>query len=391
MQITKTGNHIKHNWIIRLLQIVILITIFSQIEEVETVFRPLMYGAWIMLFAFSVIYRKGRVYFSRFTVIFIVVYLLFFLYCAICGMFGADHLQNGYLRALLVPLIVVIAADEISSAFDLDNLLLVLKTYILGAALFAVWIHVHFFFSFSAWMEAQSYLFAQKNSAAQIWGSAILLTAFFIRPKSKIGKVFWVAIGAYLLFVLGLSQCRTAMLALVISVVLYFLFVGKHKIIWAGVLVALIIVVARVPIAHQFVEKALMLNRYEDANIDRFSSGRITLYKEAFQAFKQSPVIGQGDWYVDNSYLMILTGSGMIGFILIEIIWIRRAIENFFGEAIDRRGHIFLIFITIFYFVESFLEGYPPFGPGVASFMFWMLSIVLTRSGNKLIPKQQNI
>lgn len=391
MQNIKIENTLTNKWIIRLLQTVILISFFSQIEEVEAVFRPLMYGSWILLFVFSIVYRKGKLQLSKFTVIFIVSFMFFFSYCVICSMFGTAHLQSGYLRTLLVPLLVVITADELSPAFDENNLILVLKTYILSATALAIWIHIHFFFSFSAWIDAQSYLFAQKNSAAQIWGSAILLIAFFIRPKSKIGKVFWIVIGAYLLYVLGLSQCRTAILALVISVVLYFLFVGKYKIIWAGVLVALIIVAVRVPIVHQFVEKALMLNRYEDADIDRFSSGRITLYKEAFQAFKRSPVIGQGDWYVDNSYLMILTGSGIIGFILIEIIWVRRAIGNFFGKAIDKRSHVFLIFITIFYLVESFLEGYPPFGPGVASFMFWMLSIVLTRSENKLILKQQNI
>lgn len=36
---------------------------------------------------------------------------------------------------------------------------------------------------------------------------------------------------------------------------------------------------------------------------------------------------------------------------------------------------------VIFYFIESLLEGQPPFGPGVSSFMFWMLSEIKVGDG----------
>lgn len=36
---------------------------------------------------------------------------------------------------------------------------------------------------------------------------------------------------------------------------------------------------------------------------------------------------------------------------------------------------------VIFYLVESMLEGQPPFGPGVSSFMFWMLSEIKVGDG----------
>ena len=63
---------------------------------------------------------------------------------------------------------------------------------------------------------------------------------------------------------------------------------------------------------------------------------------------------------------------GLTGFVLVELIWGSRVYINFK----QNKGFIkdFLFCVTVFYLVESVLEGYPPFGPGVSSFMFWFLS-----------------
>ena len=43
--------------------------------------------------------------------------------------------------------------------------------------------------------------------------------------------------------------------------------------------------------------------------------------------------------------------------------------------------------LTMFYFIESVLEGYPPFGPGVSSFMFWFLSVTFVDNKAEKIPQ----
>ena len=66
--------------------------------------------------------------------------------------------------------------------------------------------------------------------------------------------------------------------------------------------------------------------------------------------------------------------------------WITRAVSNFTvrsGLNLDA----FLMCLTMFYFIESALEGYPPFGPGVSSFMFWFLSVTFADNKTEKIPQ----
>ena len=182
----------------------------------------------------------------------------------------------------------------------------------------------------------------------------------------------------YLLLVLWLSQCRTAILAIVLIVLYNFIFNAKHKFIYILFFTAIVILCLCNKTISTFLEKALGLNNYIGADLDKFSSGRLSLYKQALNIFMQSPIIGVGQYYVDCSYLSILCESGIIGFILIEGIWGYRVILNFrYGiKNKDRYGHL-MISLTIFYLIESLLEAFPPFGPGVASFMFWTICSIM--------------
>lgn len=66
--------------------------------------------------------------------------------------------------------------------------------------------------------------------------------------------------------------------------------------------------------------------------------------------------------------------------------WITRAVSNFkAGSGLN--SDAFLMCLTMFYFIESVLEGYPPFGPGVSSFMFWFLSVTFVDNKAEKIPQ----
>lgn len=64
-----------------------------------------------------------------------------------------------------------------------------------------------------------------------------------------------------------------------------------------------------------------------------------------------------GQYYVDCSYLGVLAELGLTGFVLVELIWGSRVYINFK----QNKGFIkdFLFCVTVFYLVESVLEGYP--------------------------------
>ena len=117
-----------------------------------------------------------------------------------------------------------------------------------------------------------------------------------------------------------------------------------------------------------------MIDKYAGADINTLSSGRLGLYVQALDNFIESPILGVGRYYVDCSYIYILAESGIIGFLLIEFIWLKRIVLNLKHKYSPYARPYMLTSFVIFYFIESLLEGQPPFGPGVSSFMFWMLS-----------------
>ena len=359
----------------------LLFSIFSQIEDVESVMRPLMYSFWILTLGLCIFARKGKLALTRSTRLCVGLYLLFIAFCVVCGFFNTQFLSSRYLRVLIVPIIVIVFVDICPKEIVKDYETLA-KVYVIAALSLAVIVQRNYISSYSEWLSAHSYIYEQKNSAAQIWFCGILLCWFVLNPKTKKSRVFWYAVSAYLLLVSGLSQCRTAILAFVTGIITIILFRSKHKFRWAAFFVVVLTLALIHPLSREYINQALLLDKYAGGNLDKFSSGRLTNYSQALKMFVKSPIIGVGSWYVDCSYLLILAESGIIGFLIIEPMWIDRIKNNFSTRFLspnsDRKKN-FVVIITVFYTVESILEGFPPFGPGVSALGFWLFVGLLIR------------
>jgi len=355
------------------------ITICSQMGEFGDSIRPIMYAAWGIIIPLGVWFSRYGSSFSKLTIHYGVAYCLYFLYCALLSKFNGDYFDGNYIHIMIIPLMVCCVSDLFRKKIKGEKLQRLLKAYVVVSVIFALWANLQFFSSYAAWLQQQTYVYSSKNSAAQIWGSAILIATLSLDYKNKTEKYFWYVLSIYLFIMLMISQCRTAMLGLFL-VVVYIVSSNKEnlkKLLVLGFVLSLGVLFH--PGVQNFLSQALLLNKYDITDVNSFSSGRIVLYKWALASICNNPLFGVGKWYVDCSYLSILAESGIIGFIIIESIWVHRAIVNF------NSGNILLICMTIFYFVESCLEGQPPFGPGVSSFMFWMVSEFLTvnLTGNK--------
>ena len=357
------------------LELAVVFSVFSQLEVVEQFARPAMYAMWIIALIMGVAKHQGKLLLKDFLLRFLFAYILFAGLCVVSGFLDRNHLSSNYLRILLVPFLVTLTGDLYSDEEN-DYWNRIGKIYLICSVIFAIWVQKTYFPTYAFWLKSKVYLFAQKNSAAQIWVSAVLVTAFLIEYRSKFEKILIYLACVYLLFVTGISQCRTAILGIGVSILAFSITRAQKKGRWILVLAFALIAAWRIPAFHRFVEQALFLNKYEGADLNTFSSGRLSLYQMAFRKFLSSPIIGVGKYYVDCSYLMILVESGILGFLLVEWIWVNKIILCFRYNGEHRRS-AFLFMMTVFYFVESLLEGNPPFGPGVSSFMYWLVSSVL--------------
>lgn len=349
----------------------VIITVLTQIEALEGVLRPVMYAAWAGTSASALILSKFRVKPSGFTLWFALAYVIWLLLCGVLSLMGFEHLNGRYLGAMIIPLLMTVTADMTRKLFDHDELIRLCKVYALAAAAYALYVQINYFASYTSWLSSHVYAFQDKNSAAQIWCSAVLCIVYMIRPRGLREKLLWYGLAAFMLLVVGFSQCRTALLALAIVLAAHVMLYSKHKLRWligVGVTAALLLAI---PFTRRFISQMLLLEKYAGADLNTLSSGRIGKYIRALEYFVQSPFIGTGRYYVDCSYLMVLTEGGILGFLLIESIWGCRAAINLKSWRTQWRLPAML---TVFYFGESLLEGFPPFGPGVSAFFFWLMS-----------------
>ncbi|MBR3352209.1 MAG: O-antigen ligase family protein [Lachnospiraceae bacterium] len=361
-----------------LLELAIICSVFSQIESVERVFRFAMYIMWILVLLFGLAKQRSLVHINDFSKTFIFAYLLFVLFCLLRGFIDNNFLTTNYLRVLLVPLMVTISGDIVAD----DNIKTIDKlcrVYLICALIFAVWVQRTYFTSYSSWLVSRRYIFSEKNSAGQIWSAAIFISIFLLHYKSRLEKTLIYMACMYLLIMIGICQCRTSILGIGVAITAY-IFVRSKKKLKLTILIALVVLsLYYIPFTRNFINQALFLTKYAGTDLNTFSSGRIVKYIKALQLFKSSPYIGVGQYYVDCSYLLILVESGIIGFLIIEWIWINKLILSYRYKANDKY-RVFLFMMTTFYIIESILEGYPPFGPGVSSFMYWFLSSVIINS-----------
>ena len=167
------------------ISIVVIITIFSQITDIDAFFRPAMYIGWVLLLVLGVVASGFKLKLSPMIKTYLVFFLAYYLYCFILSLFGQVHMGSRYLNILPIPLLVMLVAGLFSSDFDDESLCKIAKAYILAALVFSVWIHYTYFASYSSWLSYRAgYLFETKNSAAQTISTAVYLI-FFIITKDK--------------------------------------------------------------------------------------------------------------------------------------------------------------------------------------------------------------
>ena len=362
------------------LKAVVVITIASQIEFFEYIVRPLMYVTWALLAISTLIVNRKQTILSKFTIYYLFAYMGYVAYCGICVICGTDYFSGQYIRALFIPLMMSIFGDYYGTNMEWTEMVSVIKTYVITAFFVAIWVNCVYFQSYQTWLSSTMYAYTQKNSTAQIWCSAVIFVFYIIRPI-KGRQLLWYGIVLYLVLVTALSQCRTALLAMA-SIFVYSAIIKSNKgWLWIIILITCAFVAFLVPSIRQFFDQVFMISIYKGTDLNTFSSGRIQLYIIALSEFAKYPLTGVGTYYVDCSYISILAESGIIGFIIIQSIWILRITRNiqielgYKNHALYKNG--FVVGITIFYFVESLLEGLPPFGPGVSSFMFWIICEVI--------------
>ena len=102
------------NYDVKLLQLCILTSIFSQIESISSLMRPIMYIAWIVTAVFFIARNRGRIVIHKCTKVFGGCYSLLAVGCIVMALFGSRHLEGNYIHIMYIPLFVSVIGDNFS-------------------------------------------------------------------------------------------------------------------------------------------------------------------------------------------------------------------------------------------------------------------------------------
>ena len=315
---------------------------------------------------------------------------LLFLY--LCLMFIVDYYLQfpSTLRLLITPLIVIYVADCFSTN-GTDDIEIYTCVYLISTVILATHLNISTEKTVNEWIESQEYLIVQKNSASQIFASAIIASFFFIKNNGIFKRVAKYTGIIYLFFSMLLLQSRTSFFALAVAVLCYSSKTKKNKRTFFIVLLCIACLIALLMNRSfiEFISHALLFDKYEDRSFDDYSSGRMHAIEEGLQLFYNHPAFGVGYYYVDCFYVNILVNIGLTGGIIVFTLLGRRLYQCFTYKGKENE-ELFLKCITVFYICESIGEAAPPFGPGVACFMFWFISTIILKGDHKENLRLQN-
>ena len=280
-----------------------------------------------------------------------------------------------------IPLLVYCVAFNYSAVHPVnmeDGFQMVAWIYSFAAAVLAISCIMSSGMGLNDWMNTQIYIYGVgKNAIGQVLGAGILISFFYLNKDTKmkliLKNVFFVLMISGLVFV----QCRSVLLGLVIVFALWFIFVSKlgekkHYVVSAVVVVAIIVVLSNNQIV-SIIEKSLFLDKYKGQGLNSFSSGRIHQWKEGILAFWSDPLLGNS-YYVDNFYINVLANNGIIVAIFRTALFWWVAYQNITCKDTNKEFRNLIISITMLELIVSLFEAFPPYGPGVATMMFWFLS-----------------
>lgn len=232
-----------------------------------------------------------------------------------------------------------------------------------------------------------------KNQLGQMLGSAIIYEALILPRKTN--KKFIIGIlylsGIISLIVLMRLHSRTPLIAIAVVCIINFIQKKNKKekdyLIAALVIVMLCLVIkylGGIEFLKDLFEVDDTTNISSEEGLNDITSGRISKYRIALNDFFSSPVIGVGAYaYIDNFVLCTLrTGGIFLAIFILPYVYgmlftrFKRS-NNYLRNNTNKMDNVnTIMFIvkcfSVYFFVISLMEGYPPLGPGTSTFLLWL-------------------
>ncbi len=224
------------------------------------------------------------------------------------------------------------------------------------------------------------YVYSGKNGISSSILFALLISAYHYRTGIR-AKPLWlsIVIGAasiFMAYVLLALKCRAVIFSIPFLIIIEIANTrnpAKYRQALAAASFGIGALILIFPTTRDLLINGILLSNGK-GNLDSISSGRITLISEAINVFKLSPVFGIGSYYVDCAPIELLVEYGAIGLILALPSYLLIPYILYKRRGSTKTEWNLLLLLCVIFLINSIFEAFTPYGPGLRTFMLWLLA-----------------
>lgn len=342
----------------------------------------------ILVFILSDFKKMHQAINRNFTIrIFILSTLIFSIFYVFLYAFQSLPEHNNILRDIFISAILLLIGFSLRLSPESFNKLLVLFALLLSLSAFSV------LYMTGTWFNIpEYYLEIPKNQIAPLYSLLIAALISLSNKKSKIGKFFIYTILALFFIYILVLRARSALVATVISSVIYLFFNSKLSI-FHKILVIAIAGFALFLLQDTIFE--VFTAGKQNLDIDTISSGRLERNKEAFSYIESH--LFSGSWGLDKYpgkqvhffLLSTLVDWGILVSIPILLIYFHIAKLSTLQIFSKKKSNVdYAPYMTLILIIVSMFEYSYPFSPASATYPAY-LSLALYMRAQSPSNKQQ--
>ena len=331
-----------------------------------------IYILWILVFVSFVPFLNRRLI-NLIIISISLLFLPFFVYALSTSFITKiNYFESTLFRLIFLSGFIFCLGCMVSVIFTNKLLEYTLFAVILATLLASINIFVVYFNGFS--FAERIYRYAGKNEISCFLLISICASSYLMKNRRVIFKIFLSISSLFLLLLLLMLKCRAVIVVLPVLLILEIInsrYKLNYRIVVAFLTIVSIVIVFCVPQLRKIIINDIVLGSRNPGDIDDISSGRLSFIIDAFNVFLLSPVLGVGDYYVDFGILEMIVSFGTLGLLLLLPLLIFPWFVFFKDKNAFQFKRLFLMLCITFY-INHFFEGYPPFGPGVKTFILWL-------------------
>lgn len=291
---------------------------------------------------------------------------------------NSSYLQSNLFRPVNLCTFIMLIGFLSGKYIDEKQFKKIAISFVVSSIIVAFMIYYDYFRGVD-WAGTSKFLYSSKNSAGQIFLTAIILLLLLFVKDHKFTSYLLTTLFMALIFIM---KSRAVIVGVIVTIcyIIFFIIENKRsKRIAVFLLVSSILAVFLIPSLHKLVINQILLNNHTINNLDGITSGRIEQYEYFKYLFPTCSLIGTGNEYIESFPLACLLSYGIIGsvpIIIYSFYPIISSIKN--KERNDIKTYrVLALSLNIMMLFTGIFEEQSPFGPGVKCYFLWLITGIM--------------